>query len=225
MEPKTNNHGRLIVIEGLDGSGKATQSRLLTDALARQGLLVRQVSFPCYESDSSALIKMYLRGDFGSDPEDVNAYAASAFFAVDRYASYKSDWQDFYCSGGVVIADRYTTSNAIHQCSKLPEEAWDDYLDWLFTFEYGHLGIPSPDQVIYLASEVAVSQRLLMERYHGEDSKRDIHERDLTYLERSQRAAEYCAKKLGWTRISCVESEAFRTIEEIHDEVLRALKL
>ena len=224
MEPKLNNHGRLIVIEGLDGSGKATQSRLLTEELIRRGLSVRQVSFPCYESDSSALIKMYLRGDFGSDPEDVNAYAASAFFAVDRYASYKSGWQGFYTSGGIVIADRYTTSNAIHQCSKLPEEAWDAYLDWLFTFEYDRLGIPSPDQVIYLASEVAVSQRLLMERYHGEDGKRDIHERDLTYLERSQRAAEYCAGKLRWTRISCVEHDAFRSVEDIHDEILRAVK-
>ena len=136
-----NRRGRLIVIEGLDGSGKATQAKLLAETLAKQGKAVREVSFPDYESDSSALVKMYLAGQFGKDPSDVNAYAASSFYAVDRYASFKRDWGKFYNEGGIVIADRYTTSNAVHQCSKLPEEAWDGFLDWLFHFEYDLLGI------------------------------------------------------------------------------------
>ena len=107
--------GKLYVIEGLDGSGKATQSQLLYESFARKGLPVRKVSFPNYESDSSALVRMYLRGDFGRDPSDVNAYAASSFYAADRFAGYKADWGPFYEEGGIIIADRYTTSNAIHQ--------------------------------------------------------------------------------------------------------------
>ena len=126
---------KLIVIEGLDGSGKATQAKLLTSTLQEMGRTVRQVSFPDYESDSSALVKMYLAGEFGTSPSDVNAYAASSFYAVDRYASFKKDWEKDYAEG-IIVADRYTTSNAIHQCSKLPQEQWDGYLDWLFDFEY-----------------------------------------------------------------------------------------
>src|SRR5699024_8642901 len=142
--------GRLLVLDGLDGSGKATQARLLAQHLTAQGRQVRQISFPNYASDSSALVRMYLAGQFGDKPDDVNAYAASSFFAVDRYASYKTDWGAFYQEGGIVIADRYTTSNGAHQCSKLPPEAWNAYLDWLFTYEYKLLGLPAPDAVIYL---------------------------------------------------------------------------
>lgn len=215
--------GKLIVIEGLDGSGKATQAKLLAQELRRQGREVRQVSFPDYKSDSSALIKMYLSGAFGSKPDDVNAYAASSFFAVDRYASYKSDWGAFYDRGGIVIADRYTTSNAVHQCSKLPKEQWDGYLDWLFRFEYEQMGIPAPDVVIYLRVDPAVSQKLMTERYHGDEGKKDIHESDVEYLNRSRLAAEYCAQKLGWKTIPCTEAGAMRTVEEIHRDVLQNL--
>ena len=170
--------GKLIVIEGLDGSGKATQAKLLAQHLASQGLPVREVAFPDYASDSSALIKMYLAGQFGSKPDDVNAYAASSFFAVDRYASYKTDWGRFYEEGGVVIADRYTTSNAVHQCSKLPPEQWEEFLHWLFDYEFHLLGLPAPDSVIYLQVDPAVSQRLMTARYHGDESKKDVHEKD-----------------------------------------------
>ena len=134
-------NGRLIVIEGLDGSGKATQAARLTDALNAQGKGVKQISFPDYASDSSALIKMYLGGKFGSHPDDVNAYAASTFYSVDRYASYKTNWGDFYRRGGIVVSDRYTTSNAVHQTAKLPPAARDAFLDWLFDFEYRLLGL------------------------------------------------------------------------------------
>ncbi len=215
--------GKLIVIEGLDGSGKATQAKLLAEELRQQGREVRQISFPNYDSDSSALIKMYLSGAFGSKPDDVNAYAASSFFAVDRYAGYKSDWGAFYDRGGIVIADRYTTSNAVHQCSKLPQDQWDTYLDWLFRFEYEQLGIPAPDQVIYLQADPAVSQKLMTARYHGDEGKKDIHESDLEYLHRSRLAAEYCAEKLGWKTISCTEAGEMRTVEDIHRDIQKYL--
>ncbi len=216
--------GRLIVIEGLDGSGKATQAQRLAAAAAKNGCAVREVSFPDYGSDSSALVKMYLAGEFGSDPGDVNAYAASSFFAVDRYASFKKDWGAFYRAGGLVIADRYTTSNAVHQCSKLSENEWDAYLDWLFYFEYKLLGIPAPDAVVYLRLDPAISQGLMAGRYHGDESKKDIHERNVDYLRRSRAAAEYCAKKLGWKTVECTRGGEMRSIEDIQDEIQALVK-
>lgn len=212
--------GKLIVIEGLDGSGKATQAKLLCESLEKQGLKVRKVSFPDYDSASSALVKMYLNGEFGKDPNDVNAYAASSFYAVDRYASYKKDWGKFYEDGGVIVADRYTTSNAIHQCSKLSEDKWDEYLEWLFDFEYEKLGIPAPDAVIYLKVDTEVSQKLMTGRYDGDESKKDIHEGNIDYLNRSRKAAAYCSKKLGWKEIECCCENGMRSIEEIHNDVL-----
>ncbi len=216
--------GKLIVLEGVDGSGKATQTKLLYEALKSRGISVRRVSFPDYGSDSSALVKMYLRGDFGHEPGDVNAYAASSFYAVDRYASFKRDWEAFYRSGGVVVADRYTTSNAVHQCSKLPEGEWPGFLDWLFHFEYDLLGIPAPDRVIFLQTEAAVTEKLLLKRYHGDEGREDIHEADRAYMARSRQAAEYCARTLGWTTVHCTRDGAMRTVEDIHAEVLDRLE-
>ena len=212
--------GQLIVIEGLDGSGKGTQAKVLYETLLAQGREVRKVSFPDYESNSSALIKMYLAGEFGTDPNAVNAYAASSFFAVDRFASYKKDWGKFYEDGGIIISDRYTTSNAVHQCSKLPEDRWDTFLQWLFDFEYRLMGIPAPDKVIYLQVDPSVSQKLMTGRYQGDESKKDIHEKDRAYLDRSRLAAEYCAEKLGWQTVHCVRDGQMRTIGEIHREIL-----
>lgn len=216
--------GQLIVIEGLDGSGKATQAKLLCEELLKEGKRVRQVSFPDYKSDSSALVRMYLSGEFGSDPSDVNAYAASCFYAVDRYASYKKDWGRFYEDGGIIIADRYTTSNAIHQCSKLPEEEWDAYLDWLFTFEYKLLGIPEPSLIVYLRVDPGVSQKLMTERYKGHEEKKDIHEKDIAYLNHCRVAADYCARKLGWRTVECADGGEMRSIEDIQGEILQKLK-
>ena len=216
--------GRLIVIEGLDGAGKATQAALLTKALAKEGRQVLSVSFPNYDSESSALVKMYLAGAFGQRPDDVNAYAASTFYAVDRYASYKQQWQNFYQNGGTVVADRYTTSNAVHQCSKLPKEQWDEYLDWLFDLEYRRIGIPAPDRVVFLELPLKVSQRLLAERYHGDENKKDIHERNLSYLEHSHQAACYCAEKLGWVRLDCTRQGDLLPVEQIAQMVFKAVE-
>lgn len=212
--------GQLIVIEGLDGSGKATQAQRLYDTLAQQGKAVRKVSFPDYASDSSAPIRMYLAGEFGKDPNSVNAYAASTFFAVDRYASFKKNWEALYNEGGIVIADRYTTSNAVHQCSKLPKDQWEAYLGWLFDFEYRLMGIPAPDRVIYLQVDPTVSQKLMTGRYQGDESKKDIHESNLGYLDRSREAAEYCARTLGWQTVHCVREGSLRPIEDISREIL-----
>ncbi|MBO5852681.1 MAG: thymidylate kinase, partial [Clostridia bacterium] len=160
--------GKLIVIEGLDGSGKSTHLKLLPEGLKNIGIDSKSVSFPCYEDDSSALIKMYLAGEFGSKPGDVNAYAASCFYACDRYASFKKNWGEYYKGGGVVVSGRYTTSNAVHQCSKLEKEQWADFLDWLYDFEYVKLGIPKPDKVIFLDMPTEVSQKLLDGRYESD---------------------------------------------------------
>ncbi|MCD8150483.1 MAG: thymidylate kinase [Clostridiales bacterium] len=212
--------GKLIVIEGLDGSGKATQAERLYETLCGRGIPVKKVSFPDYESPSSSLVKMYLSGEFGAHPDDVNAYAASSFYAVDRYASYKKGWKECLDTGGIVIADRYTTSNAVHQCSKLPKENWDEYLNWLFEYEYKLLGIPEPTLTLYLHVDPEVSQRLMSGRYQGDEQKKDIHERDLEYLRRSQEAAGYCVETLGWRVVECCRGGNMRSVEEIHEDIM-----
>ena len=162
---------------------------------------------------------MYLSGAFGTQPGDVNAYAASSFYAVDRYAGMKQDWGRFYDEGGILIADRYTTSNAVHQCCKLPRDGWDDYLDWLFDFEYRLLRLPEPDLVIYLRLALETSQRLMSERYHGDEKKKDIHESNLSYLEQAHLAADYCASKYNWKTVECAERGSLRCIDEIGADV------
>lgn len=215
--------GRLIVIEGLDSSGKATQSRLLYNSLKAAGYKVRHVEFPDYKSPSSSLVKMYLAGDFGKTADAVSPYAASTFYAADRYASFKTDWGSFYNDGGIIIADRYTTSNMIHQAGKL-ESSWekDSFLSWLCDFEYRLYGIPSPDLVIFLNMPPEVSATLMQSRLNkatGEQQK-DIHEKDMQYLIRAYNNACDIAKKYSWTSVKCINEEALRTIEDIADEVL-----
>lgn len=213
--------GKLIVIEGLDGSGKATQANILYEKLKNSGKDVLKVTFPDYESDSSALVKMYLSGEFSQNPDDVNAYAASSFYAVDRYASYMKKWKDFYQKGGIVIADRYTTSNGVHQCSKLDSSKWEDFINWLYDFEYNKIGIPKPDMVIYLDMSLEVSQKLISKRYSGDDSKKDIHEKNKDYLLKSRKAAQFCTEYDKWIKISCDDTVNPHSIESISEDILR----
>lgn len=212
--------GKLIVIEGLDGCGKSTQLELLPQNLLKSGIESKSVSFPDYNSNSSALVKMYLGGEFGKKPGDVNAYAASLFYAVDRFASYKTNWGDYYNQNGVIVSGRYTTSNAVHQTSKMDENEWQGFLDWLYDLEYNKVGIPKPDKVIFLDMPIEVSQKLLSGRYNGDEGKKDIHESDTAYLDKCRKAAMFTAKYSGWTIIPCAKDGEPRTIEDIAKDIL-----
>ena len=218
--------GKLIVIEGLDGSGKSTQLELLPKNLLNKGIKSQTVSFPDYDSDSSAHVKMYLCGAFGKKPGDVNAYAASLFYAVDRFASYKTAWGEYYNQNGVIVSGRYTTSNAVHQTSKMDESEWTGFLDWLYDLEYNKVGIPKPDKVIFLDMPIEVSQKLLTGRYKGDEAKKDIHESDTEYLDKCRKAAMFTANYSGWTIIPCSKDGEPRSIEDIAKDVLEeTLKL
>lgn len=212
--------GKLIVIEGLDGSGKSTQLDLLPKALKEKGIDCKSVSFPDYESDSSALVKMYLRGEFGTNPNDVNAFASSIFYTVDRFASFKKNWGEYYNNGGVIVSGRYTTSNAVHQTSKLDKKDWKSFLDWLYDFEYCKVGIPKPDKVIFLDMPIEVSQKLLSGRYKGDETKKDIHESDTEYLSKCREAATFTARYSGWSVIPCAKDGEVRSIEDISKDIL-----
>ncbi len=216
--------GKLMVIDGLDGCGKSTQLDLLDAYLRTTGQVYKQISFPDYSQPSSALVKMYLAGELGGCAGAVNAYAASSFYAVDRYASFTRFWKDDYEADIPIIAARYVTSNAIHQMTKLPESDWDAYLSWLEDYEYTKLGLPRPDAVIFLDMPIDVSQRMMEGRYEGDNEKKDIHERDLTYLYRCQQAALYAAKKQGWQVIACSEAGEPLSREVIHAQLKRALE-
>ena len=212
--------GKLIVIEGLDGSGKATQAKLLCETLAQRGIAYREIDFPRYGNPFAEPANLYLHGALGSDPGDVNAYASSVLFAVDRFASYKEDWGAFYEQGGVVIANRYTTSNAVHQTSKLPPEQQRPFVDWLFDFEYQKLGLPAPDRVLYLDLPTELSEQMMRRREEATHTHADIHEQDEAYLRSCRESAARVVDWCGWQRIRCDRDGRIRSIQDIHQEVL-----
>lgn len=209
--------GKLFVIEGLDGSGKSTQIEQLKYKLGDCN--IKQIKLPDYDSPSSTLVKMYLSGEFGKNPDDVNAYAASAFYAVDRFANYKLKWKENYDNGGIIISDRYTTSNAYHQATKIPKEKWSEYFAWLEDFEYNLIKIPKPDVVIYLDMPIEISQKMMSERYSGDETKKDIHESNINYLKSCREAALVAAEAMGWNVIKCNNGNQPRSIDEISSEI------
>ncbi len=213
--------GKLIVIEGTDGSGKSTQFQKLTQRLTAEQRRFKTLVFPQYAEPSSALIRMYLGGEFGSKPTDVNAYAASAFYAVDRYASFKKDWGNWYEEGGLIVSDRYTTSNAVHQASKEPEERRAEYLRWLYEFEYDKLGMPKPDLTIYLDVPTAFTEQMMRHREAATNTHADIHEQDMHYLATCREMGRSAARYYGWNVIQCVRDGEMRSIEDIHEEIYR----
>jgi len=215
--------GKLIVIEGLDGSGKATQTELAFKYICEKNKNSRRLSFPNYTSPSSALVRMYLDGEFSSSPDGVNAYAASAFYAVDRCSAFLKEWKNDYINGSIFIADRYATSNAIYQMGKLPENEWEMFLDWISDFEYTKLGIPKPDKVIYLDMAVEISQRLMSERYNGDENKKDIHESNVDFLRECRKSAVYASKKCGWRVISCDDGKNPRPIDDIFCDIRKII--
>lgn len=210
--------GKLIVIEGLDGSGKATQTKRLYERLSGRKRLVQKVTFPDYESKSSTLVKMYLDGEIGGI-EDVNLYAASSFYAADRYISFQTGWREAYEGGSVILSDRYTTSNIIYQMAKLPREEWDSYMEWLWDFEFNRMALPEPDAVVYLDMQPTTSRRLIEKRYEGDRSKMDIHEQDLAFLASCRESALYAADKLGWRILRCCDGENPLSIEAVEQMV------
>ena len=216
-------HGKLIVLEGIDGSGKSSQYRRLCKRMENDGIAYNHIVFPRYDKESSALIRMYLAGDFGMDPGDVNPYAASTFFAVDRYASYKTDWGKVYESGGLLLSDRYTTSNAVHQGCKLSDSELPGFFAWLSDFEYGKMGLPKPDLVIYLDVDISTSLDRMRRRQNDSGTQADIHERDITYLERCLHTADKAADYYGWLRIPYMKDGAERDIDEKNDEIYKIL--
>lgn len=216
--------GKLIVFEGTDGSGKSTQFELLAKRLEAEQIGFQRLRFPQYEEPSSALIRMYLGGAFGDDPKAVNAYAASTFYAVDRYASYQRVWKDYYQGGGLVVSDRYTTSNAVHQGSKVPEGERAEFFRWLYDLEYDRMGLPRPDLVVLLDMPVELSEQLMRKREQSTGTHADIHERDEDYLKKCRSVALHAAKYYGWRTVSCAKDGAIRGVEDIHEEVYAIVK-
>ena len=219
-----NRKGRLIVIDGLDGCGKTTQHERLLKLLTEKGVNVKGISFPEYDKPSAALVKMYLSGEFSRNAADVNAYAASAFYAVDRFASYKLYWEQDMTNGCLILASRYVSSNAIHQCPKLPEDQWGEFIDWLEDFEYVRLALPRPDRVIFLDISPELSEKRLTQRYNGDESKKDIHESSMDYLRCCRRSALFAADRQGWDVISCTDEKGVsRSPEDITREILEII--
>lgn len=217
--------GKLIIIEAGDGSGKATQTKALYDHLVRDGYRVHRIEFPDYAADSSMLVRMYLRGDFGGHAEDVNAFAASTFFAVDRYASFRMKWKEFYDNGDIILADRYTTSNMVHQAVKLTDaKEREAFLDWLWDFEFVKIGLPVPDRVVFLDMAPEVADKLIAARAKETGTEKDIHEKDTDYLHRCHAAYLELAAKYDWSKVICSEGGEPRSIAAIHDEVYEAVK-
>jgi dTMP kinase len=216
--------GKLIVFEGTDGTGKSTQFGLLTKRFHKEGVDFKKLQFPQYLEPSSALIRMYLGGEFGPNPDDVNAYAASTFYAVDRYASYVRFWRDYYQAGGLVLSDRYTTSNAVHQGGKVPPEQREAFFSWLYDFEFSKMELPKPDLVLCLDLPTEMAEELLRKREQDTGTSADIHERDEEYLKACRKTALEAAAYYGWRIVSCERDGKLRAIEEIHEEIYREVK-
>lgn len=219
--------GKLFVIDGTDGSGKQTQFEKLKERLDSENIEYKTVSFPNYDSSSSALVKMYLSGEFGDDPKAVNPYVASTFYAVDRFATFKKEYEEYYNNGGIILADRYTTANMVHQAGKiLDEKERDKFLDWLWDFEFNLYGLPIPTKVFFLNMPIEKSLELIKDRENkfSHTAVKDIHEKNKQHLQESYNSACYVAKKYDWCEINCIKDDKLRTIEDIHNEIYKEVK-
>lgn len=217
--------GKLIVIDGTDGSGKQTQTQLLYQRLLREGKKVHKVTFPDYDSPYSCFVKAYLNGEFGKEATDVSPYIASTFYALDRYASFKTKWEKFYNEGAIILCDRYITSNMIHQAAKLTDEEKPKYLEWLLDLEYNIYKLPKPDLVFFLSMPPEFSQKLIEHRKNKitNDKIKDIHESNIRFLKNSYENALNIAQTYGWETIPCVRNNKLLSIEEIHEAIYKKL--
>lgn len=219
--------GKLFVIDGTDGSGKQTQLAKLKERFDKEGIDYRVVSFPNYDSPSSSLVKMYLGGEFGTDAKKISPYIASTFYAADRYATYKKDYEEYYNNGGIILADRYTTANMVHQAGKIQDEAErEKFLNWLWDFEFNLYGLPVPTEVFFLNMPTDYAVKLMENRENKitHESKKDIHERDKNHLLDAYNAACSLVEKYNWHEVKCVKNEEIRTIDDIHEEIFEELK-
>ena len=227
MLNKKEKKGKLFVIDGTDGSGKQTQFNKLKERLDQENIDYKTVSFPNYDSPSASLVKMYLSGEFGKNAKDVSPYIASTFYAADRYATFKKEYEEYYNNGGIILADRCTTANMVHQAGKIDnKEELEKFLDWLWDFEFNLYGLPVPTEVFFLNMPVEKSLELIKDRDNKftNTAQKDIHESDVNHLKDAHKAACYVAKKYNWYEINCVDSNNnIRTIEDIHEEIYREL--
>ena len=219
--------GKLFVIDGTDGSGKQTQFQKLQERLDKEGIEYKTVSFPNYDSPSSSLVKMYLSGEFGENAKDVSPYIASTFYAADRYATYKKDLEEYYNNGGLILADRYTTANMVHQAGKISDEKErEKFLDWLWDFEFNLYGLPVPTEAFFLNMPPEYAFKLIENRKNKftHEDKKDIHERDKNHIIDSYNAACSLVDKYNWYEVKCVKEDKLRTIEDIHEEIYKEIK-
>ncbi len=226
-EKEAELKGKLFVIDGTDGSGKQTQFTKLQERLTKDGISYKTVSFPNYDSPSSSLVKMYLSGEFGDDPKQITPYVASTFYAVDRYATFKKGYKDYYDKGGIILADRYTTANMVHQAGKIKDkEERKKFLDWLWDFEFNLYGLPIPTEVFFLNMPVEKSLELIKNRENKftHETQKDIHERDKNHLIDSYNAACDVAKDYNWYEVQCVKQNEIRSIKDIHEEIYEEIK-
>ena len=219
--------GKLFVIDGTDGSGKQTQFQKLQESLTKDGIDYKVVSFPNYDSPSSSLVKMYLSGEFGENAKEISPYIASTFYAADRYATFQKGYKKYYEDGGIILADRYTTANMVHQAGKIKDEKErEKFLNWLWDFEFNLYGLPVPNEVFFLNMPVEKSIELMKDRENKftHQDKKDIHERDINHLKDAYEAACDVSKKYNWYEIKCVKNNEIRTIEDIHQEIYNEVK-
>ena len=219
--------GKLFVIDGTDGSGKQTQFQKLQERLDKEGIEYKTVSFPNYDSPSSSLVKMYLSGKFGENAKDVSPYIASTFYAADRYATYKKDLEEYYNNGGLILADRYTTANMVHQAGKISDEKErEKFLNWLWDFEFNLYGLPVPTEAFFLNMPPEYAFKLMENRKNKftHEDKKDIHERDKNHIIDSYNAACSLVDKYNWYEVKCVKEDKIRTIEDIHEEIYQEIK-
>ena len=219
--------GKLFVIDGTDGSGKQTQFQKLQERLDKEGIEYKTVSFPNYDSPSSSLVKMYLSGEFGENAKEVSPYIASTFYAADRYATYKKDLEEYYNNGGLILADRYTTANMVHQAGKISDEKErEKFLNWLWDFEFNLYGLPVPTEAFFLNMPPEYAFKLMENRKNKftHEDKKDIHERDKNHIIDSYNAACSLVDKYNWYEVKCVKEDKLRTIEDIHEEIYKEIK-
>ena len=218
--------GKLFVIDGTDGSGKQTQIKALKERLEKEGIEFKSVSFPNYESESSALVKIYLNGELSEDPKEISPYIASTFYAADRYITFKKEYEEYYKNGGIILADRYTTSNMVHQAGKIKDyKEREKFLNWLWDFEFNLYGLPIPTEVFFLNMPTEYAIKLMENRKNKitHEEKKDIHERNPEHMKDAYIEACKLSKKYNWKEIKCVKDEKIRSIEDIHEEIYNEL--